>query len=70
MRNIGLKKIHDHISDLVDCMLELNEKLQGVKGSEQENLKQQISQADHEIDKLVYKLYDLNTEEIQIVEGN
>ena len=33
-------------------------------------LQRQIDATDHQIDKLVYELYELTDEEIKIVEGN
>ncbi|TET23260.1 MAG: hypothetical protein E3J71_02545 [Candidatus Stahlbacteria bacterium] len=41
-----------------------------VSSHESEALKRQIDYTDREIDKLVYKLYDLTEDEIRIVEGN
>ena len=51
-------------------MLISNEKLSAAKSPDTKILmKRQISATDRQIDKLVYKLYDLTDEEIEIVEG-
>ena len=55
--------------DLVEHMLALNRPLQKAKtGHEQTALKRQIETTDRQIDRLVYELYGLTDEEIQIVE--
>lgn len=63
------KKYHDDLVGLVDVMLDLNKKLQDFKGSEKEQIQQQIDKTDKEIDQLVYKLYGLTEEEIKIIEN-
>ena len=54
---------------LVNQMLDLNKQLQAVKTSHDKDiLQRQIDATDRQIDRLVYELYDLNDEEIKIVE--
>ena len=54
----------------METMLDLNKKLPEANTDHNKNLIQrQIDYTDKEIDKLVYKLYDLAEEEIKIVEG-
>ena len=55
---------------LVERMLELNAKLAKAKVPDtKKRLERQIAATDTEIDKLVYKLYNLTDEEIRIVES-
>ena len=55
---------------LVDQMLALNKKLAESKTPQMtETLKRQIESTDRQIDRLVYELYDLTEDEINIVEG-
>ncbi len=64
------KKVHDKIVALVNNMLESNKKLALIPdnyNNEKEDLKLNIEKTDKEIDKLVYKLYKLNDDEIAIV---
>ena len=61
-------KQHDRMVALVDRMLELHKKTPATP-QEQERLTRDIESTDREIDKLVYELYGLTEEEIQIVEG-
>ena len=57
------------IEDLVKQMLQLNKDIQKAKTShKKEVIQRQINATDKQIDKLVYKLYDLTKEEIAIVE--
>jgi hypothetical protein len=64
------KARHDKMVKLVERMLELNKKLPDVKTpNEREKLVRQIAATDREIDELVYELYGLTAEEIEIVEG-
>ena len=51
-------------------MLDLNKKIQTARGSRKEQIKRQIKKTDKEIDDLVYKLYGLTKEEIEIIESN
>jgi len=61
--------MHDQMVNLVDQILELYKKLAESKMPHAtEMLKRQIESKDKQIDGLVYKLYDLTDEEIQIVE--
>jgi hypothetical protein len=67
------KMAHDKLVSFVEKMTELNKKLVPIKdqySNEREELVKQIEKTDQEIDNLVYKLCDLNEEEINIVEGN
>jgi Eco57I restriction endonuclease. len=60
---------HDRMVQLVDGMLELNKKLaEANTGHEKTLLQRQIDVTDRQIDRLVYELYDLTEEEIEIVE--
>ncbi|MCB4792795.1 MAG: N-6 DNA methylase [Elusimicrobia bacterium] len=80
LKNIPIRKIdfeekiekglHDNIVSLVDIMLDLNTKIQTAQGSKKEQIQQQISQTDREIDEIVYKLYGLTKEEIKIIEDD
>ena len=57
------------IEDSVKQMLKLNKDLQKAKTShKKEVIQRQINATDRQIDKLVYKLYDLTEDEIAIVE--
>jgi type I restriction-modification system DNA methylase subunit len=61
---------HDHIVSLVDNMLSLNKLLSETRtGHEQKLLQRQIEATDRQIDALVYELYGLTEEEIEIVES-
>jgi len=58
------------MKNLVEQILNLNKKLNNAKLPQEKNLLQrQIEATDKQIDKLVYKLYDLTDEEIKIVES-
>ncbi len=60
---------HNKMVQLVKQMLELNKKLDNSKlGIEKEMIQRRIEATDAEINRLVYHLYDLNEEEIKIVE--
>ena len=60
---------HETLVELVGRMLELHEKLAGAKIERERTVtRHQISATDKQIDNLVYKLYGLTDEEIQIVE--
>jgi len=64
------KAHHNKMVKLVERMLELNKKLPEVKTpGEREKMERQIAATDREIDLLVYELYNLTPEEIEIVEG-
>jgi predicted nucleic acid-binding Zn-ribbon protein len=56
--------------ELVERMLDLHKQVPKVKTPrEQESLKRTIAATDMQIDALVYELYGLTDEQIQIVEG-
>jgi len=64
------KKLHEQMVGLVERMLGLQEKLHVNRTNHDKRLLQrQIDATDRQIDKLVYKLYDLTDEEIEIVEA-
>jgi len=64
------KAYHDQMVSHVNQMLVLNKKLTGTKIPQAKNiLQRQIEATDRQIDKLVYKLYDLTDEEIKMVES-
>ena len=68
--NTTEKQMHDHMVQLVEQMLSLNKQLAESKtGHEQTLLQRQIDATDRQIDKLVYELYELTSEEIKIIEG-
>lgn len=57
--------------ELSDKMLDLNKQLQNVKTPKQKGLlEKQIKVTDKKINQLVYELYDLTDEEIEIVESS
>lgn len=63
------KKLHDRMVELVERMLELNKNLAEAKAAQDKtHLQRQIETTDDKIDRLVYDLYDLNEEEIALVE--
>jgi len=67
--NIHEKQMHDKMVYLVEQMLEMNKRLDSVQTQhEKELLKRRIDATDRHIDKLVYELYGLTEEEINIVE--
>jgi len=60
----------DNVVSLVERMLSLHKQLAAAKTpAEQTQLKRQIETTDRQIDTLVYELYGLTEEEIEIVEG-
>ncbi|THJ18208.1 MAG: restriction endonuclease subunit R [Nitrospira sp. CG24B] len=64
------KEKHGRIVSLVEGMLELHQRLTDAKTpTDKDRLQRQIDATDQEIDRLVYDLYDLTEEEIQIVEA-
>jgi len=70
--NPAEKKLHDDLVALVNKMLELNKKLKALPHFEAEHrqaLEKEIEHIDKTIDSLVYKLYDLTGDEIEIVES-
>ncbi len=61
---------HDQMVKLVGRMLSLHERMAGVRiARERTVLGHQIEATDRQIDRLVYELYGLTDEEIDIVEG-
>ncbi|MEA2062554.1 MAG: TaqI-like C-terminal specificity domain-containing protein, partial [Gemmatimonadota bacterium] len=69
--NLSDKSRHDKIVSLVELMLDLNKKLPEIKApQEQTVIRRQIETTDCQIDRLVYELYGLTDEEIEIVEKN
>ena len=63
------KSLHDEIIKLVDTMLQLQQqKQQATLATEQQQLAQRIQYTDDKINKLVYELYELTEDEINIVE--
>ena len=62
------KKRHDQMTKYVDRMLELHKRLEKVKTPyEKTQIQNQISATNKAIDKLVFELYELTEEEINIV---
>jgi len=61
---------HDRMVTLVEQMLELHKRLAAASQAERELYQRQIDATDREIDGLVYELYELTQEEIQVVAGN
>ncbi len=65
------KAKHDKMVQLVETMLELNRQLADSRSTHEKKLiSRQIESTDRKIDDLVYDLYDLTPEEIQIVEDS
>ena len=65
------KEMHDKIVNLVDNIIALNKKLSAEKNPNSITIiNRQINALDKQIDALVYKLYNLNDEEIKIIEGD
>ena len=63
------KEVHDKLVKLVDNIIAINKKLVGENNpNTKEILERQVRALDGEIDKLVYGLYQLTEEEINIVE--
>jgi len=61
--------LHDQMASLVESMLELNKQLASpMTEHEKTILSRQIQTTDDQIDSLVYKLYGLTEEEIDIIE--
>ncbi len=61
---------HNRMVGLVERMLSLHEKLAAARINQEKTvIQRQIDATDHQIDALVYELYELNEEEIEIVEG-
>ena len=65
------KSAYKRMISLVDAMLTHNKQLSIAKSDSQKNLIQsQIDSMDAEIDQLVYQLYELTPEQIDLVESN
>ena len=61
---------HDKMVDLVEQMLTPHKQLAAAKTPDDKTrLQRQIDATDQQIDRLVYELYGLTKEEIEIVEG-
>ncbi len=61
---------HDRMVELVERMLDLHKRQAGARlATDKTVLGRQIEATDREIDRLVYELYGLTEEEIQLVEG-
>jgi hypothetical protein len=70
LENAPEKARHDSLVRLADGMLSLHKLLAAAKTPhEQKSLETQIGATDRQIDNLVYELYGLTPEEIQIVEN-
>lgn len=64
----AIVNMHNNIVSLVERMLSLHEKLSRVTIPSDKNLYQrQISDTDKKIDAMVFKLYELNDEEIKTI---
>ncbi len=60
---------HDKIASLVEQLLEMNKRLDNSKlAAEKEIIQRRIGAIDAEINRIVYRLYDLTEEEIKIIE--
>ena len=68
--NSSDKMKHNQIIELVNRMLISNQKLSSTRTPQEKNLLQrQIEMMDHQINQLVYELYELTEEEINIIES-
>lgn len=64
------KASHDYFVGLVEKTLTLNKKMAKSKTTQEKTvLQRQIEATDRQIDKLVYQLYELTDEEIEMVEA-
>jgi Cys-tRNA synthase (O-phospho-L-seryl-tRNA:Cys-tRNA synthase) len=69
--NPAEKAQHDKLVSLVDNMLELQKKHHDARTEQDKDLyERQIKMVDTQIDGLVYDLYGLTEEEIEIVENS
>ena len=69
-KNTIQSSTHDNIVKLAERMLVLHKKLAVAKiPDEKTRIQRQIAATDKQIDKLVYNLYGLTDEEIEIVES-
>jgi hypothetical protein len=63
------KAYHDKMVELVERMLTLHKKVSAAKTPDEETrIQRQIDATDHQIDHLVYELYELTEKEIKVVE--
>ena len=63
------KACHDRMVTFVDQMLKLHKQLSSAKTDHDKTvIQRQIDATDRQIDRLVYELYGLTEEEIQIVD--
>ena len=61
---------HDRMVSLVTSMLDLHKQLAVARTADEKTaLNRMIDSTDHEIDRLVYELYELTDEEIGILEA-
>ena len=67
--NENERKQHNDLVALVNVMLNLNKKVQTVKGDEKDQIQSQIEKTDREIDEMVYDLYGITKIERKIIEG-
>ena len=68
--NLSDKAKHDKIVQLVEQMLKLNKQLSANNEPQTQTiLERRIKATDKQIDQLVYRLYDLTGEEIEMVEN-
>ncbi len=68
--NAADKARHDRMVELVEGMLDLHKQVAIAKTAHAKtNLQRQIDATDAQIDRLVYELYDLTSDEIKIVEA-
>ena len=64
------KEIHDKLVNLVDNMIEINKKLNNEKNPDVVTmLRRKVEAIDDSIDRIVYGLYQLTEEEIDIIEN-
>jgi len=69
-KNNSEVKLHDEIVKLVSLLLKFNEEMQQAKlESKREQIKGRIDFCEDRINEIVYQLYELTPEEIEIVEG-
>jgi hypothetical protein len=65
------EKQHQRLINLVESMLSLHKRSAAARlPDEKERLQRQIQTTDRQIDKLVYELYNLTSDEIKIVEDS
>jgi len=68
---VPIPNAKSRLPSMVDQMLVLHKQLAEAKEPQTKTvLQRQIETTDHQIDRLVYELYELTEEEIKIIEGN